>query len=273
MIPSYDLIHNALQLYAEDKNNLALLLEAVQTIMNEGTEVMIPLAKPVEEAGQLLLQTQRTDTGKEYVVALTSEEELPAGGCPTISSPLVNYFTAILEMEGIAGIVFNVHSPAPFTMEKKLLKELLKHYGPAGENKIYVQRDLPGAMECQLAVQQGEATSFNYSRSTKSPYLLTVAVPQNLGMDASLEQLGQCYYAAFEEARLHHLHSIAVPPLGLDKGFNLEDSAPLAYKALITWFNQHPNYGLSVIFSCANSASYNTFKGIVEAAQQQAAKK
>ena len=109
--PSTDIIVNAQALFAKNQSeaNLVKLLHAISIMLQEGANVLIPIAegKNVPE-GQILLQTQTTDSGLEYVTAFSSKEEyakVPA--CPTLERPLVNYFEAILQMQGIAGIIFN----------------------------------------------------------------------------------------------------------------------------------------------------------------------
>lgn len=118
--PSTDIIMNAQQFFAADQSeaNLVKLLHAVSVMLQEGAEVLIPTAADAPE-GQLLLQTQTTDSGLEYMTAYSSKEAYEQGKpCNVISRPLVNYFEAILQMDGIAGIIFNPASPAPFNIQK-----------------------------------------------------------------------------------------------------------------------------------------------------------
>ncbi len=125
--PSTDIIMNAQQFFTADQSeaNLVKLLHAVSVMLQEGAEVLIPTAADAPE-GQLLLQTQTTDSGLEYMTAYSSKEAYEQGEpCNVISRPLVNYFEAILQMDGIAGIIFNPASPAPFNIQNQMLKELL----------------------------------------------------------------------------------------------------------------------------------------------------
>ena len=118
--PSTDIIMNAQQFFAADQSeaNLVKLLHAVSVMLQEGAEVLIPTAADAPE-GQLLLQTQTTDSGLEYMTAYSSKEAYEQGEpCNVISRPLVNYFEAIPQMDGIAGIIFNPASPAPFNIQK-----------------------------------------------------------------------------------------------------------------------------------------------------------
>ena len=104
LYPSTDIIMNAQQFFAADQSeaNLVKLLHAVSVMLQEGAEVLIPTADDAPE-GQLLLQTQTTDSGLEYMTAYSSKEAYEQGKpCNVISRPLVNYFEAILQMDLLA---------------------------------------------------------------------------------------------------------------------------------------------------------------------------
>ena len=129
--PSTDVIANAYSFYiAEQSNtNLTKLLRAVSNLLREGADVQIPVSLAAQAQGQLALVTHTTSEGQVYVAAFSSEQAFDAKQSEEytlIARPLVNYFEAVLQMEGITGIVFNPTSPAPFTIQKKMLKELLQ---------------------------------------------------------------------------------------------------------------------------------------------------
>ena len=128
--PSMDLVADALQGYAEKQkgNNLLKLLRAITIMLLEKQNVLIPIA-PMNRAedGQLMLITQTTDAGLNYVTAFSSLEAYAQGeSCPTITRPLLNYFNAIMLMDDIDGIIFNPTSPIPFNIPKKMMQDLLE---------------------------------------------------------------------------------------------------------------------------------------------------
>ena len=128
--PSTDIIANAHAMYvaAQSKKSLTRLLRAVTNILREGADVQIPVSLAAQAEGQLALVTHTTGDGLVYVAAFSSEEAFSAAQTEEytlLARPLLNYFEVVLQMEGIAGIVFNPTSPAPFTMQKKMVKELL----------------------------------------------------------------------------------------------------------------------------------------------------
>ena len=159
--PSTDIIMNAQQFFAADQSeaNLVKLLHAVSVILQEGAEVLIPTAADAPE-GQLLLQTQTTESGLEYMTAYSSKEAYEQGEpCNVISRPLVNYFEAILQMDGIAGIIFNPASPAPFNIQNQMIKELLADAKKnKQQNAISVWRGDITTLDCDAIVNAANST-------------------------------------------------------------------------------------------------------------------
>lgn len=159
--PSTDIIMNAQQFFAADQSeaNLVKLLHAVSVMLQEGAEVLIPTAADAPE-GQLLLQTQTTESGLEYMTAYSSKEAYEQGKpCNVISRPLVNYFEAILQMDGIAGIIFNPASPAPFNIQNRMIKELLADAKKnKQQNAISVWRGDITTLDCDAIVNAANST-------------------------------------------------------------------------------------------------------------------
>ena len=86
--PSTDIIMNAQQQFAADQSqaNLVKLLHAISIMLQEGANVLIPIVQGENvPEGQILLQTQTTDNGLEYVTAFSSKEAYELGEpCPTL---------------------------------------------------------------------------------------------------------------------------------------------------------------------------------------------
>ncbi len=141
-LPTFkDPVLNAQLVYAKDQNTetLTKLLQEVSLIVAHGTDVLIPVADAEAKPDQLLLQTFTANDNLTYVTAHTSQEarnsvEKDKGN--VISRPLSNYFKAILGMDGIAGLVVNPTSAAPFTLKKKMIAELLKLIFPEVKDSI-----------------------------------------------------------------------------------------------------------------------------------------
>ena len=119
--PITDIIASAQSAYAKEQStaNLTALLQAVSNIMQEGAEILIPIA-PNANDGQISILTHTAEDDLVYAAAYSNADA--ANGCDTanaIARPLINYCEAILQMEGIAGIVFNPQSPAPLRCKRK----------------------------------------------------------------------------------------------------------------------------------------------------------
>lgn len=292
-----DIIANALAAYGEDssQNKMTHLLSALYTIMAEGGNILIPTAKGSDE-GNVLLVTQRLAGGKEYVVAFTSQERLQGQNYDIMEAPLVNYFAATLEMEGIAGIIFNILDPNPITVEKKLIQGLMAEYAPhPWQNKFYVERRQVSEISCNMLVHscddnyQGNLKVLAKAGTTpaellntfgpykepfvslagalEAPYLLHAVCPCYTGEDAEGNELVTLYHKIFDIAANHHCHSIALPVLGLNEGFPLDIAAPLACGAAASWLSDHETYGLTIVFTCSNSPVYNAMQQVVKVAQ------
>lgn len=86
--PSTDIIANAQALFAKKQSeaNLVKLLHAISIMLQESANVLIPIAEGENvPEGQILLQTQTTDSGLEYVTAFSSKEEYAKSpACPTL---------------------------------------------------------------------------------------------------------------------------------------------------------------------------------------------
>ena len=300
--PSTDIMTDAINAYAKghDTKQLTFLLRAISNLLYEDFEVLIPTVQAPD--GQIGLQTQTTDAGEVFVAAYTSKEQMEKSKCPTKSmvAPLANYFSAILDMENIAGLVFNPYDVSPFTIQKKMLEELLKELKKAPlRNGISVKREditkleidcivnaanssllggggVDGAIhaaagsellaECESlgGCQTGEA-KLTFGYQLPAPYVIHTVGPIYNGDLKQREELSSCYRNSLELARRHHLHSIAFPAISTGAyGYPLEEATRIAYLAVVQWLNTYKEYGMHVIFACYNNAVYNCYKNVID---------
>lgn len=309
--PSTDIILNAQRNFAADQSqaNLVKLMRAISLMLQEGANVLIPIAQGENiPERQILLQTQTTDSGLEYVTAFSSKEAYAQGEqCATLERPLVNYFEAILQMQGIAGIIFNPTSDAPFNVQTKMIQELLKDAKKnVQKNAISIWRGDITTLDCDAIVNAanssllggggvdgaihraagsellhecadlhgcttGEAKiTFGY-RLPASYVIHTVGPIYDEAGDIAAQrmELANCYQNSLDLAKKHHLHSIAFSAISTGAySYPLDEAARIALLTCTRWLNANPNYGMSIILTCFNSAVLKTYQSIIEAARK-----
>lgn len=306
--PSIDIMQNAIYAYAQDNSTTQLthILRAFCNLMTEGYEMYIPTVEVPNNEGQMGLQTRTTDAGEVYVVAYTTEGQVQLAAklandvTSTISTPLVNYIGAILQMDGIFGLVINPHDKYPFTIQKPMLGELLQEFQKSPlRNAISVERKDITTMECDCIVNAANASllggggvdgaihtaagpqllaeckrlggcatgeakiTFGYKLHT--PYVIHTVGPVYNGDVKQREELAACYTNSLNLAKQHHLHSIAFPAISTGAyHYPLEEATNIAYLAVVNWLNANKAYGMHVIFTCYNSAVYKAYKNVID---------
>lgn len=307
--PSTDIIANAHAMYvaAQSKKSLTRLLRAVTNILREGADVQIPVSLAAQAEGQLALVTHTTGDGLVYVAAFSSEEAFSAAQTEEytlLARPLLNYFEVVLQMEGISGIVFNPTSPAPFTMQKKMVKELLaqvmEHPSKNGINVVRADittfdadaivnaanstllggGGVDGAIhraagpelleECKTlgGCATGEA-KITYGYALPSTYVIHTVGPIYNGKASQRVDLANCYQNSLELAKKHHLHSIAFSAISTGVyGYPLEEAARIALLTCTQWLNANKEYGMEITLVCFNNAVLKSYSEIIEAAKR-----
>lgn len=307
--PSTDIIANAHAMYVAEQNKKSLtrLLRAVTNILREGADVQIPVSLAAQAEGQLALVTHTTGDGLVYVAAFSSEEAFSAAQTEEytlLARPLLNYFEVVLQMEGIAGIVFNPTSPAPFTMQKKMMKELLaqvmEHPSKNGINVVRADittfdadaivnaanstllggGGVDGAIhraagpellaECKTlgGCATGEA-KITYGYALPSTYVIHTVGPIYNGKASQRVDLANCYQNSLELAKKHHLHSIAFSAISTGVyGYPLEEAARIALLTCTQWLNANKEYGMEITLVCFNNAVLKSYSEIIEAAKR-----
>ena len=306
--PSTDIIANAHSFYVAEQNNtnLTQLLRAVSNLLHEGADVHIPVSLAAQAQGQLALVTHTTNDGLVYVAAFSSTEayaEQQTEEYAFIERPLVNYCEAVLQMEGIAGIVFNPISPAPFTIQKKMLKELLKQLDEHPyKNSINLWRGDITTLGCDAIVNAANSTllggggvdgaihlaagpelleeckilkgcatgeaKITFGYKLPCAYVIHTVGPIYKGMLSQRVDLANCYQNSLDLAKKHHLHSIAFSAISTGVyGYPLDEAARIALLTCTQWLNANPDYGMEITLVCFNNAVYKSYSEIIETAK------
>lgn len=309
--PSTDIILNANSFYAADQRtvNLKHLLRAVYNLLSEGATVPIPISSASENQGQIVLVTHTASDNLVYVAAFSSVDALDNIGLNNlqytiIERPLVNYFEAVLQMEGIAGIVFNPTSPFPFTMKKQIIHELLSQLvkqppknslsvlcgditelacdaivnaanasllgGGGVDGAIHKAAGSKLLEECKLlhGCATGEAKiTFGYDLPVA--YVIHTVGPIYNGKVSQRLELADCYRNSLNLGKKYHLHSIAFAAISTGVyGYPIDEACRIALLTVTEWLNANPDYGMEVTMVCFNSAVYDAYTNIVEAAKR-----
>ena len=306
--PSTDIIANAFQFYVAEQNNknLTRLLRSIRNLLSEGADTYIPISIQAQAQGQLALLTHTANDGLVYVAAYSSLEAYNAtknAYYAIIERPLINYFEAILQMDGLAGIIFNPTSPAPFTMQKKMIKELLADLdkypfknginiwqgdittlevdaivnaanstllgGGGVDGAIHNAAGLELLEECKSlgGCATGEA-KITYGYKLPATYIIHTVGPIYDGKLSQRVDLANCYQKSLELAKKHHLHIIAFAAISTGVyGYPIDEAARIALLTCTEWLNANPEYGMEITLVAFNKAVYNSCADIVEAAK------
>lgn len=307
--PSTDIIANAHSFYATDQSNINLgrLLRAVANLLSEGADILIPISKNAQAQGQLELVTHTSSDDLVYVAAYSSNEA--AAGMQSeefalITRPLINYFEAVLVMDGIAGIVFNPDSPAPFTIQKKMLKELLQQVNEHPyKNSINLVRCDITTLTCDAIVNAANSTllggggvdgaihraagpqlleecktlggcatgeaKITYGYDLPATYVIHTVGPIYNGKVGQRLDLANCYKNSLELAKKYHLHSIAFSAISTGVyGYPLDEAARIALLTCTQWLNANSSYGMEISLVCFNKAVLESYSKLIEAAKR-----
>ena len=307
--PSTDIIANAYSFYVADQSstNLTRLLRAVSNLLREGADIQIPVSLAAQAEDQLALVTHTASDGQVYVAAFSSEEAFTSTQSDEytlIARPLLNYFEAVLAMDGIAGIVFNPTSPAPFTMQKKMLKELFHEATEhPSKNGINVTRADITTLDCDVIVNAANSTllggggvdgdihraagpellaecktlcgcatgeaKITYGYDLPSTYVIHTVGPIYDGKVSQRIDLANCYQNSLELAKKHHLHSIAFSAISTGVyGYPLDEAARIALLTCTQWLNANPDYGMEITLVCFNNVVLKSYTEIIDAAKR-----
>ena len=117
----------------------------------------------------------------------------------------------------------------------------------------------PGLLEeCRTlrGCQTGEA-KITRGYSLRARYVIHTVGPVYSGAPRDPVLLASCYRNSLDLAREHEIHSIAFPAISTGVyGYPPEEAVPIAIRTVSHWLENHPDYPLTVIFSCFNRNIY-----------------
>lgn len=95
----------------------------------------------------------------------------------------------------------------------------------------------------------------------KAEYVIHTVGPVYSGTESDRRLLAECYRNSLDLAREYHIHSIAFPAISTGVyGYPLAEAAPIAASTVSEWMAAHPDYDISVIFSCFDRRTYEMYQ-------------
>ena len=238
------------------------------------------------------------EDGKYFVLAFTSNEELTKEGSPsfTINQCLADFIDAIDAWPNCRGILLN-----PFGLRLFLSKETIqkaKEHQPlshlcfyrgsvldlhtevlvnAANSSLLGGGGVDGAIhraagpelleECRAlhGCRTGEAKITGAHRITASEAIIHTVGPIYAGKEEDAAALGNCYWNSLELAAERGYSSIAFPGISTGVyGYPLDEAAAVSCRAVIAWFQQHPDVVMNVYFCCFRQEEMDAYKAYLK---------
>lgn len=99
----------------------------------------------------------------------------------------------------------------------------------------------------------------------KARYIIHTVGPIYSGSPDDAKLLYSCYRNSLELAKCNDVHSIAFPAISTGVyGYPKTEAAEIALKAINDWFGENADYGMTVIMSCFDKGTYDTYQKIID---------
>ncbi len=301
------------------KDNFINVLEAIRLRMHDDGQFLVPCLTPQAAIGMFdldnikvgdtvtskeelhfRLETLRTDDGKTWLAAFTSQEELSKGN---YDHPLTSITTDIREFLKYCfeiseeGVIINPWGEH-FILSKEAIKLIFDADKP--KNQIFFEvgditklkvdaivnaanKSLlggggvdgaihrtagPGLLEeCKKlnGCETGEA-KITGGYLLKAKYVIhTVGPVYRAGDKKCRDQLRDCYLNSLELAKRYDIHTIAFPAISTGVyGYSKQEAAEIALLTVSKWLHDNPGYGMAVVMSCYNEEMKKIYQSAVD---------
>ncbi len=306
----------------ENTDTTIAILEGIRLAMNNYCAVRMPVVLTDEAIERLGVNedepnpdelvdpekdfTLRTlhneETGKDWLVAFTSEEESNKGPESAIFTvPLFDILPRVMGIEEVEGIVINPFGTA-FTLRRSMIEEILRINHP--ESQIFFNLGDITTLECDAivnaanerlaggggvdgAIHQAAGKRLNKACSAlggcktgeakitkgydlKARYIIHTVGPVYKGKGDEASYLAECYLNSLNLAMEHNIHSIAFPAISTGAyRFPAEEAANIALDIAAQWLELHADYGMQVIFCCHDQDMLDIYQSVLKDMTQQ----
>lgn len=99
----------------------------------------------------------------------------------------------------------------------------------------------------------------------RARYVIHTVGPIYSGSERDPRMLADCYQNSLDLAKEHGIRSIAFPAISAGVyGYPLRPAAEIAVGTVRRWLSLHPEYEISVLFSCFSQAALDIYRELCE---------
>lgn len=295
-------ILNAIHVTMKNEGQFIIPVETPETLMGMFDINKIKIGDTITASQEIRMKLQkiRANDGKEWLAAFTNMQEVQKGaGTSTITQSIEHFLQAVLQMEGVEGVIIN-----PWDKAFSFDKETIKLFFEASENDatrrgIYLElgditnldvdcivnaanKSLlggggvdgaihrvagPGLLkECRglHGCETGEA-KITKGYNLPAKYVIHTVGPIYSGHPMDERNLHSCYYNSLELAKKKGIHSIAFPAISTGAyRYPLKEAVCVAMKAIAGWMADNKDYEMVVIICCFDRKTYDAYDSFME---------
>jgi len=269
--------------------NPELLINAVTGDLEVGDIVTLK-----EDAHIRIRHFEVNEEGDYYIPLFTSEEKLDVIGPTSSINMSFAELTKLASRPKCRGLVINPWA-GDFMMNQPILDAALKHEprsrlslirgsvldvqvgaivnaanksllgGGGVDGAIHVAAGPELLAECRTlgGCETGSAKITGAYDIKNADCIIHAVGPVYHGQEEDAELLASCYSTSLDLALEHGCASVAFPGISTGiYGYPLDEAALVSTRAVVRWFQAHPNVVMSVYFCCFREVEYEAYQEV-----------